>query len=308
MSKKNSKNKLLKIVHDQNLIDFFYLNYTIDDLIEKIHSLKFKDFSSKHREIPFTAKNREYIGAYDNEDYFWLVKEIKDEEILEHKLFELAYYLDLRLQTLSAPSILIKQEGKFYRGTKLVTGAMQIHSYNYLQPDFLKVLACDLINRWLFFDEDRNPNNYLVIQNSIKTPLIVAIDNNKVDLLSDEIKITGNEKKFGWHRKEKTRFLTLLKPDNFENLSINIFDHRLRRLMEITEEELKRYCKKIFVEDVENSKETTDLVVSNILKRREYIDQYFRKFFKEHDETKEQEQDARYAGLGKSFLDYYKKK
>lgn len=301
-------NKLLKIVKDQKLIDFFYLNLTVEQLIDKIHSLKFDNFSTKHKEIPFTAKNREFIGAFDSDKYFWLVKEITKDEIFIHKLFEIAYYIDFRLQTLAAPSICIKKGGIFYRATKLVQGAMQIHSYNYLQNPFLKVLANDLINRWLYYDEDRNPNNYLVLQNSVKHPLIVAIDNNKVDLETEDIKITGNPDKFGWYRKGKTRFLTLLKPDNFEALSIEIFEHRLKRLMSITENELKSYCLKVFSNDVEDSAQKAELVVNNVIKRREYINKYFRKMFKKEDKQKKQEEEQRYSGLGKSFLDYYRKK
>lgn len=305
---KKDNDKLKEAVKDQELIDFFYLDLTVEQLIKRLHSLKFSQFSSSYREIPFTARNREYIGAYDNEEQFWLVKPIKDEEIFLHKLFEIAYYIDFRILTLSAPTILIKHEGSFYRATKLLKGAMQIHSYNYLQAPFLKVLATDLINRWLFFDEDRNPNNYLVLQNSAGYPLIVAIDNNKVDLESEEIKITGNNEKFGWYRSGKTRFLTLLTPENFENLTIDIFEGRLTRLNSIKKDELKKYCLLTFNKDVEEPEAKADLIVSNFVKRRDYITKYFREWFKEADLSKEKEEEERYSGLGKSFFEYYKKK
>ncbi len=304
----NVKRKTLaEAVHDEWIIKYFYLDLSVEQLIHKQHSIEFVSFGDDS-DIPFTAKNRGYTGAEDTEGYSWLIMEVTDYEIYQTQLQEIAYYMDFLMDTLAAPTFLFKKDDCYYRTTKNIKRAMQIGSYNYLEKPFIKILANDLINRWLFFDEDRNPNNYLVLHNSKEEPFIVVIDYNKTDLSAKEMKIMGNKDKFGWHRKEKTRFLTLLKPENFENLSIEDFEGRLEKLMSIPEEKIRSICLEASSFNIVNPEETTELVVSNLLKRRAYINNYFRTWFKPKDLKKEREEDERYSGLGKSFLDIYKKK
>ncbi len=186
---------------------------------------------------------------------------------------------------------------------------MQIGSYNYLEEPFKKILANDLINRWLFFDEDRNPNNYLVLHDIDSKKYVIVIDYNKADLLIRGMKISGNNQKFGWQRKEQTRFLTLLKPENFSNMCIDDFEERLSALINIEPERIMEICRKAYSFFTEpEQKETAKLITANLLERRTYINDYFRKWFKPRDIEQQKQEDQRYQGLGQSFLDYYKKK
>ncbi|MBN2653280.1 MAG: hypothetical protein JXR63_12950 [Spirochaetales bacterium] len=302
------KKTLISVVNDKELIEYFYLDCKkAAEVVEKFKAIKLSHIC-EDRDVPFMAKIRGYCGARDQEGNLWLIKEVEsNEEIVAHLIEEFAYCLDFMMATLAAPTILIHQDKKFYRATKQIKNAMQIGSYNYLESPFKRILTNDLINRWLFFDEDRNPNNYLVMHNSKNVPLVVVIDYNKVDLLSKTMKIKGNEDSFGWYRKEKTRFLTLLKPSNFENLFINNFERRLDAMMSLDEKELLDLAKMILGGIAADADNIANLLVANILKRRAYINNYFRKMFKEGSVSYEQEQDERYASMGAAFLKYHKK-
>lgn len=303
------RDSLLKSLNDKELIHYFYLDLeSCDQLAETLANVRLTDIGND-KVVPFNAKLRNYKGAVDQDGNPWLVKEVDTEEdLINHKLEQITYMIDYAMSTLAAPTILLKQDGTFYRATKVIKNAMQIGSYNYLDSPFKRILTNDLINRWLFFDEDRNPNNYLVLHNSKNKPLVVAIDYNKIDLRTTEMKIKGNDDQFGWFREGKTRFLTLLKPSNFENLSLQNFVRRLESMMELTEAELRCISEGVLANDVPHSGALVDLIVKNILFRREYINNYFRKNFKHEDVTFQDTQDDRYAGFGQSFLDQYKKK
>ncbi len=296
-------------IKDPVMREYLYLDLSIDQLIAKMHYLKLTDIGNDEH-APFNAKVRGYTGALDEDGNSWLIKKVGLEEGKMLRVQEMAYYLDFILNTPAAPAILLNYDGVLYRATKHLENAMQISSYNYLEPPFIKILANDLLNRWLFFDEDRNPNNYLVkhdIDNN--TPYLVVIDYNKVDLETEGMKIWGHEEKFGWHREEKTRFLTLLKPDNFESLRIEDFQCRIELMESLTEDTIMKICKSIFTGDIiEDPDAACKSITNNIVTRKKYITDYFRKWFIERDEEKEKEIDDRYAGLGKSFLDYYKRK
>ena len=295
------------VIVDTKLREYLYLDDSIEELINQLSSLKLENIGDDSI-VPFTAKIRGYTGATDQEGSPWLLKDIPTDEAAVHKYQEVAYYMDFLMKTPAAPTILIKHEDKFYRATKHIQSAMQIGSYNYLEAPFMKMLANDLINRWLFFDEDRNPNNYMVVHDSDSKPYIVVIDYNKADLETEEMKIYGMDEKFGWHREEKTRFLTLLKPENFDQFAIEDFDQRLTQMMSIKKSVITDICTKIFTKEIfEDPASAITLIVNNLCERRTYLDKYFRKWFKERDLEKEKEVDDRYAGLGKSFLDYYKR-
>ena len=295
------------VIIDPKLREYLYLDDSIEELVEKLNTLQLDNIGDESL-VPFTAKIRGYTGATDKDGSPWLLKDIPDEEAPMHKFQEVAFYVDFLMKTPAAPTILIKHDNKYYRATKHIQNAMQIGSYNYLESPFMKMLANDLVNRWLFFDEDRNPNNYMVVHDSDSKPYIVVIDYNKADLETEEMKIYGMDEKFGWHREEKTRFLTLLKPENFNQFSIEDFDQRLTQMMSIKKSVLTDICKKIFTSDIfEDIEVATNSIVNNLCNRRNYLDKYFRIWFKEKDLQKEKEVDNRYGGLGKSFLDYYKR-
>jgi len=308
MADEQKDSNLIKIVHDQELIDFFYLNYSLEELIEKIHSLRFT-FLNDTSLVPFNAQLRGYISMKDNKRNIWIAKELAGKpDVYNNRLFELTYYIDFELQTLAAPLTIIKKNKKYFRATKVLNKATQISGYDYLEEPLRRVLANDLINRWLTFDEDRNPNNYMVIHNSKGTPLIVAIDFNHTDLESTKMKITGRKDQFGWHRTEKTRFLTLLKPANFEGYTIKNFKKRLNLMMDFSAPRIKNICLKLFKTVCKNYEAKAELITSNIIKRKNYINNYFRKWFAENKKEKANHEKSDYSGLGKCFVDYYKKK
>ncbi len=306
MAGKNRSMNLTETIKDQELIKYLYLDLPVSDLIDKMNSLILTPLK-KDDLVPFFAKVRGYLAAEDQYGDNWLIKEIPEEEIHMHKIQEVAYYIDILLKTLAAPTIVCILNGKIYRATKIIKHAMQAGSYNYLEEPLKKMLANDLINRWLFFDEDRNPNNYLIYHDTDNTPLPIVIDYNKADLEIKGMKISGDENKFGWLREEKTRFLTLLKPENFEKLSIDDFEERLICLMNIKRDQLLKICLKVFTkESVKNIEETSEKITDNIITRAEYLNNYFRKWFKKRDVEAEKKIDDRNAGFGQSFLDYYK--
>jgi hypothetical protein len=299
-------NKLIEKIKDQDLIKYFFLDLSLEELVNNLQNIKLTLTNNKAL-IPFDAQVKDYKASLDEEGNVWIIKKIEPNEVLIHKLQELAYYIDCELQTLAAPSILVKMENSFYRATKVVKKGTNISGYNYLVDPFKKVLTNDLINRWLFFDEDRNPNNYMVIHNQKNEPFIVAIDYNKADLLSEELKITGNDKEFGWFRQEKTRFLTLLKPSNFENLTIQNFNYRLNLLMNLSMDKIKEVAKIILTGYIPDPKEMSELVASNINIRRNYINDYFRKWFKEKNIEKKDD-NSQYKSFGQAFLKSFENK
>ncbi len=306
MSGKKISMNLTEHLKDKKLLSYLYLDLTIDELIDKMNSIVLTP-SNNEDLVPFFAKVRGYLAAEDQYGENWLIKDISDEEVHLHKVQEIAYYIDILLKTLAAPTIVVKIGDTTYRATKIIEHAMQAGSYNYLEGSLRIMIANDLINRWLFFDEDRNPNNYLIYHDTDNTTLPIVIDYNKADLETDTMKIAGDPNKFGWFREEKTRFLTLLKPENFEKMCIEDFEERLTCLMSIKKEDIVSICKKVFTnEKINDVDETSKLVTDNIMFRADYLNTYFRKWFKKKDLKVEKEIDDRYAGLGKSFMDYYK--
>jgi hypothetical protein len=309
MSKKKDNMLISDTIQDQNIRDYFYLDLSIDQLIDKMNKIELKDIGNDEL-IPFWAKVRGYTGGVDKNGDTWLIKAIPQENGASHKIQEIAYYIDFILKTPSAPTTVLQQNGIIYRATKQALNAMQLGSYNYLQKPFIKMLANDLLNRWLFFDEDRNPNNYLVKYDNDNEPFIIAIDYNKADLETKEMKILGLENRFGWNREEKTRFLTLLKPENFDSLCIEDFEQRLLLMTALDESKIIDISTKVFSYSglIDDHRATAKMISDNLIKRINYLDHYFRKWFKKRDETQEKEADDRYAGLGQSFVDYYKNK
>ncbi len=306
MAGKKISMNLSESIKDQTLKKYLYLDLSMDEVIKKMNSLQLV-VNKTDDLVPFFAKVRGYQSAKDQHGDNWLIKEIPQEEVRLHKIQEIAFYIDILLKTLAAPTIVSVINGKTYRATKIIAHAMQAGSYNYLEDPLRSMIANDLINRWLFFDEDRNPNNYLIYHDTDNTSFPIVIDYNKADLETTTMKIAGDPEKFGWFREEKTRFLTLLTPENFETMHIEDFEERLECLNNVSNEEISEICNKVFTDEtVGDATKTSEMVTKNIMFRADYLYAYFKKWFKKKDLEAEKKSDDRYAGLGKSFLDYYK--
>ncbi len=303
----DEQKKLVLEAADKEIIQYYYLGIDSLALAELLNKLKLK-LSDSQDIVPFNAQVKSYLGAIDQEGDAWIVKPVSSaEEMLFHRSSQLAFLLDHRTGTLAAPTAAVKIDGKPFRATKVVPHAMQISSYDYLKPPFLEILRADLINRWIFFDEDRNPNNYLVINNSKNKQFVVVIDYDKADMLSTSMKITGTQDKFGWQRAEKTRFLTLLKPDNFEGVSIDAFEGRLSSFNSISKKELADLASLCFRGYCNDEEKLVKDTVESLLKRRDYVNTYFRSIFKSKEETENTSHDEEYLLFGKSFMDMHKK-
>lgn len=304
----DERKALAERLSDPELRRYFYLDEDVVPLAKRLDSIPLELVESQD-EVPFNAQVKSYLAARDDQGDPWIVKPVaSDEEMRFHRSCMVAYLLDHATGTLAAPTTAVNIKGKRFRATKVVKRSVQISSYNYLESPFIGILRADLVNRWIFFDEDRNPNNYLVITNSKNLPFVVAIDYDKADLFSDQMKITGQEDKFGWHRTEKTRFLTLLRPEHFSNLAIEEFDARLKAFKSVSDETLLEVARIAFSFCSKNAEAEAASLVSNIKQRREYVDSYFRKMFKPASQLESASNNDEYAAFGKSFLDMHNKK
>jgi hypothetical protein len=301
----DDREKLVADIADENIVRSFYLDRTTEAALERMDALSMKMVAG-HADIPFNAAVKGYIGAKDSDGDAWILKPTSSrQETLYHRVCTLAFLLDHGMGTLSAPTSVFKIEGQDYRAVKVVSNAIQISSYNYLEQPFIDWLRTDLINRWLYFDEDRNPNNYLVIRNKKEMPLIVAIDFDKADFESSEMKITGIDDKFGWIRTEKTRFLTLLRPENFLGVPIETFDARLRSMLGLPLDMIKRLAYRLVDGYCDDPETLSSSLAANIDKRRKYIDGYFRKMFQPASETRNVSNSDDYSMFGASFISKY---
>ncbi|MFH2113861.1 MAG: hypothetical protein ABIJ86_05060 [Spirochaetota bacterium] len=297
--------RLAKNIDDDTIIHSFYLDMKTKDVLAKIDSLSIC-IAEVQKDIPFNAEVKGYIGAVDADGEPWILKPaLSREEALYHRICTLAFLLDHWMGTLSAPTTVCTIKGKKYRAVKVVRNSIQISSYNYMDRPFIEWLRMDLINRWLYFDEDRNPNNYLVIRNNKEKPFMVAIDFDKADFETTSMKISGTEDKFGWRRTGKTRFLTLLRPENFEGVSIESFDSRLKAMMAIPKDGIEDLARRLVNGYCDNVDMLAATLTANIESRRHYIDEYFRKMFKLQSETKNTSNSDDYSMFGASFLSTY---
>jgi len=302
------RTRLAAKVHDQTLVDYFYLNKEPAEVVDLIENLKFtRDVGSA--DVPFNASVKGYHGATDNTGHHWVIKPIlSDSEALFHRVTSLAFLLDFQMATLSTPTTVIRIDGKRYRASKVVPGSIQISSYNYLDEPFKSLLIGDLVNRWFHFDEDRNPNNYMVLRNSLNVPLVVAIDFDKADLETPGMKITGTDDKFGWIRHEKNQYLTLFKAEHFDRVPISVFHDRLSGMMAIDLEQLERLMVRLFEGYCPDPAAKAALIKENLRVRRTYIDGYFRTWFHEANEAHKAQETEDYSGFGATFLKIYQGK
>lgn len=300
----DERQRLLAEMDDPELGAYFWLDRDADAALDSFDSLGLS-LDARQDDVPFNAAVKGYLGATDSGGHPWIVKPADArEEVLYHRLCTLAFLLDHLMGTLAAPTGLVRIGDRNYRVTKVVRRAVQISSYDYLGPPYIGVLRADLVNRWLMFDEDRNPNNYLVVFSRHNKPFVVAIDYDKADLAATAMKITGNPDHFGWHRAEKTRFLTLLRPEHFDGVPLEVFDARLKAMMAIPEGSLRSLVGRLLSGYAEP--EYADRIAQNILERREYIDRYFRSMFKPQSETIDTSHTDDYSAFGESFVNMHK--
>ena len=299
----DEREQLAAELHDSELVEYFYLSFTTPQLLTHLKELTLQ-LTPKSDEAPFNAIVKGYQAATDQQGHPWIVKPVTcPEEALYHRICMLVYLLDHQTGTLSAPLVLTSIDGKPYRATKVIRKGVQISSYNYLDKPYIDYIRQDLVNRWIYFDEDRNPNNYLVIQNSQRKNFLVAIDFDKADLTTAKMKITGDPEKFGWFRTEKTRFLTLLRPEHFQNQPLELFDARLKAFESISSEQLKEWIKSLL--EGWATQDQVETISRNLKDRILYVSEYFRTWFKPASETPSTTHEDEYSAFGKSFLQMY---
>ncbi len=261
---------------DEDLIQLLCYDKTADELFEAFTRDDFLVIDGSMK-IPFFAEIRDYRGAVekDNPGNQWLVKPIKGKDVIESEMAMIVFFLDLYTHTLSVPVVVTKIDNVLYKATKLIVKAEQLSGSNYtVYPELIEQLALDMINRWITYDEDRNPNNYLIRYNSKNQNLVLAIDFGNCDLLDKEIKIKGLAKGFGWQRKEKTRYLTPLKMDNFLAYGMDFYDTRFKYFKELDGKTLFNICKKALRLDPDKST-YAKTITNNVLRRISYVHKYF---------------------------------
>lgn len=302
------REKLAAAIGDEDLVRYFYLDMDAEAVLGAFGAMRLRLVESQE-DVPFNAAVKSYLGAVDQEGHPWIVKPIGGaEEALYHRLCTIPYLMDLETGTLAAQTTVFRIGRDLYRATKVVRKSVQISSYDYMACPFIDILRADLVNRWIYFDEDRNPNNYLVVTNKAGKPFVAAIDYDKADILSEDMKITGNPDKFGWFRNEKTRFLTLLRPDNFDGLSMDVFQERIAAMEALGTKRVRAWAAALAEGYCADPAAVADKVAANMERRIAYVASYFRSMFKEHCDTANVCHDDDYSMMGESFLAMHKRK
>lgn len=290
-------------VHDDDLIKLLCYDKTTDELFESFIKDDFLVIDDNMK-IPFFAEIRNYKGAFEKAtpDNKWLVKPIKGKDVIESEMAMIVFFLDLFSHTLSVPVIVTKINNVLYKATKLIIKAEQLSGANYtVYPELIEQLALDIINRWISYDEDRNPNNYLIRYNTKNRNLVLAIDFGNCNLLDKEIKIKGLAKGFGWQRQEKTRYLSPLKTENFLAFGMDFFETRFKYYNKLDSKTLFDICIRALHSDP-NKDEYAKTITNNVLRRVSYLFKYF--------SAKLPEKTPRSKGydvMGKSFQQLYNK-
>lgn len=284
-------------VKDDDLIKLLGIDKTYDELLDLYIQDDFLKIDTS-MSIPFFAEIRDYQGAVEvNEpESQWLVKPIKGNDQIMTEMSMVVYFIDFFVKSISVPVVIAKIDGTLYRATKLVTRTEQLSGANYtVYPELMEQLLLDMINRWITYDEDRNPNNYLIRYNSKNNNLILAIDFGNCDLLHEDMKIKGLAKQFGWQRTEKTRYLTPLKSEHFMKYDMEFFNMRFKYFEELTTEMLTELAVKALRFEPEKE-EYAAKIAKNILRRRSYVMKYFSaKIPAKRDEGQD------YSAMGKTF-------
>jgi hypothetical protein len=290
-------------VHDRGLWRLLCLDRNFSELIQYFTGDDFLKIDGRVK-IPFFAETRDYVGAREKMDpeSLWMVKEVGGKAVLQAEMASICYFLDFTAHTLSAPIVVTKIAEKTYKATKLMPRAEQLSGANYTERKQLKEqLLLDIVNRWIYFDEDRNPNNYMIKYNSRNDQILVAIDFCNVDLLSTEIKIKGTPGRFGWSRMEKTRYLTPLRSENCLEYDMDFFNIRFSHFLKIDETILHDICASALRFNSEQKK-LAETISNNILKRILYLHEYFRSTIMAHAEDTQKD---KYRAMGKTFSRLY---
>ncbi|MGO9310434.1 MAG: hypothetical protein ACLQDL_15615 [Spirochaetia bacterium] len=293
-------------LHDEELIRLLCADRSFSQLLE---AFAVDDFLAIDRsmKVPFFAEVRDYVGAAERGDprARWIVKPISAEDARGPAMGAICFFLDFFTRTISAPTIVTRIDGVAYKATRIITHAEQLSGANYTDIRQLKEqLVLDLVNRWIYGDEDRNPNNYMIRYNSRNDQIIIAIDFSNVDLLHPGTKITGNAKSFGWQRMEKTRYLTPLKVEHFQGYDMRFFDMRFDGFRRLGKKMILELCKVCLRFQPDRAK-LAKTVAENILARVDYVHTYFSSMFPREAAA---EKEDKYSAMGQTFRDIYKDK
>jgi hypothetical protein len=289
--------ELIRLLCADRTYDTLREAFAVDDFLAIDRSMK----------VPFFAEVRDYVGAAERADAkgHWIVKPITVEDALGPAMGAICFFLDFFTRTISAPTIVTRIDGALYKATRIITRAEQLTGANYTDIRQLKEqLVLDLVNRWIYGDEDRNPNNYMIRYNSRNDQIIIAIDFSNVDLLHPGTKITGNPKTFGWQRMEKTRYLTPLKVEHFQGYDMRFFDMRFDGFRKLGKKMLVDLCKTCLRFQPDGAK-LARTVAENILARVEYVHGYFSRMFPA---VAKSEKNDKYSDMGQTFTRIYKDK
>ncbi|HUI73265.1 MAG TPA: hypothetical protein VL354_22300 [Spirochaetia bacterium] len=297
---------LEKFLHDEDLIHLLCADTQYPQLLERLLKDDFLVIDSGMK-IPFFAEVRDYVGAAEKADpqHHWIVKPVTEDDALGAAMGSICFFLDFFTKTLSAPTLVTRIEGNLYKATKIITKAEQLTGANYTDiPQLKEQLLLDLVNRWIYGDEDRNPNNYMIRYTSQGNQVVIAIDFSNVDLLFPGTKIKGKAESFGWERIEKTRYLTPLKVEHFLTYDMELFDMRFDGFKKVGRKMLLELCKRClrFQPDCSALAKT---VTDNLLKRIEYVHDYFVSQFPRVSRPKAKE---KYKDMGSTFTKIYKEK
>ena len=295
-----------EFLHDPDLVRLLGADRTPAELLEELAADDFLLIDPSMK-VPFFAEVRDYVGAAERADpsAHWIVKPIESDAVLAASMGAVCFFLDFCTHTISAPTVITRIGGRLYKATRIITRAEQLTGANYTDIRQLKEqLVLDLINRWIYGDEDRNPNNYMIRYNSRNDQIVIAIDFSNVDLLHPGTKITGTARAFGWERMEKTRYLTPLKVEHFRGYDMAFFDQRFSGFRKVGKkmlQELCRTCLRFHPDRAKLSRTVTD----NLLSRIDYVDTYFSSKFPAKAPV---EKEDKYTDMGQTFTRIFKEK
>ena len=293
-------------LHDEELVRLLCADRSFPELVDRFMKDDFLVVDPAMK-VPFFAEVRDYVGAKErgNPQAQWIVKPVSQEDALGPAMGAVCFFLDFFTRTVSAPTVVTRIGGTLHKATRVIAKAEQLTGANYTDiPQLKEQLLLDLVNRWIYCDEDRNPNNYLIRYNSRSDQVIVAIDFSNVDLLHPGTKITGNAKSFGWERSEKTRYLTPLKVEHFQGYDMRFFDMRFDGFLKVGRKmltDLCRGCLRFHPDCAKLAKTVTD----NLMTRIEYVHGYFASRFPKDASG---EKDDKHRDMGQTFSKIYKDK
>jgi hypothetical protein len=297
---------LVAFLHDEDLIHLLCADLTYPHLLERFLVDDFLVIEDKMK-IPFFAEVRDYVGAVEREDrqHHWIVKQVSEDDALGAAMGSICFFLDFFTKTISAPTLVTRIGGKLYKAAKIIIKAEQLTGANYTDiPQLKEQLLLDLVNRWIYCDEDRNPNNYMIRYTSRGDQVVIAIDFSNVDLLFPGTKIKGRSESFGWERIEKTRYLTPLKVEHFQTYDMEFFDMRFEAFARVGRKMLLELCKGCLRFQPDHAA-LAKTVTDNLLKRIEYVHNYFAGQFPKVSTSKVKE---KYKDMGSTFTRIYKEK